>query len=150
MSQIVRFGRIGFPALDTVLAAHRQMNRLLDDMWGEPALWNGGWLPPLDVVETADEIRCTLEVPGMRGEDLEITVMDRLLMVQGEKKYEQQEGEDAGELRIYERRYGRFRRTLRLPATVDPETVHARCENGVLTITVKKKEEARPRKIVVE
>ena len=110
---------------------------------------NGSWVPPMDVVETDSEVLCHLEVPGLKPEDIEISVRDNMLTISGEKKLETTEEKEGG-YRSIERRYGRFERSFTLPRTIDANRVTARHENGVLTLVLPKVEESRPRRIQIE
>ena len=105
------------------------------------------WSPAVDVEETADELILRAELPGMSHEDIDIELEDGVLTIQGEKKMERKD-ENANGL-LYERRWGTFSRRFTLPRAVDAENVTADYENGILTITVPKAEEAKGRKIEV-
>lgn len=133
--------------LERLFALQRELDRTFEN----DVTTNGGttFLPPMDVVETADEVLCHLEVPGISRDDLEIRVQDNMLMISGEKKYPESQEKDAG-FRSVERRYGRFERSLTLPRTVDSNSVSARYDNGVLTITLQKAETSKPRRIEID
>ncbi len=105
------------------------------------------WMPSLEVRETEETYVVEAEVPGLAKEDIDITLTDDLLTIQGEKKVEQEE--DRGDMHMTERRYGSFARTLRLPGTIDTAKVTAATKDGVLTVTIPKAEEEKPRKIEV-
>lgn len=104
--------------------------------------------PETDVVETENEIRVIAEVPGMRPEDVEIDLENNVLTITGEKKEVRTEGEE-GRWHLSERRYGRFSRSFVLPREVDQDRIQARCDNGVLEITIPKGERARRRRIEI-
>ncbi|HSA54878.1 MAG TPA: Hsp20/alpha crystallin family protein [Gemmatimonadaceae bacterium] len=130
----------------------RDVDRLFDEAWsGTPSGgWRTrGWLPPVDINETENDIEVQVEVPGMRGDDIDLTVENGILTISGEKRYERQEGsEEKGNLML-ERQYGRFTRSFTLPAQVDAENVTAECADGILTIRLPKRTEARPKRISV-
>src|SRR5688572_22841266 len=87
------------------------LQRELDRAFGETeTMQSGSFIPPMDVVETADEVLCHLEVPGMSRDDLDIRAEGNILTVSGEKKIEGRQGEKEGGFRSIERRYGRFER----------------------------------------
>jgi len=140
-------------ALDALSDLTRQMERLFDEMnasWSELLASSGEtWIPPMDVVETDNEIRCTIEVPGVPSENLEVAVQDGLLRISGTKSAEHEEGDEKSFRRV-ERRFGRFERYIRLPERVDIEKISANYENGVLTLVMPKTESARPRQIPIE
>lgn len=132
--------------LERLYSLHRELDRTFESATSE----NGGaaWAPAMDVVETADEIQCHVEVPGLKPGDIDLRVQDNTLVVSGEKKYSHEQNEDG--FRSIERRYGRFERTITLPRSVDTNGIKARHENGVLTIMLPKAEASKPRRIEIE
>jgi HSP20 family protein len=102
----------------------------------------------MDVAETKDGISLKIEVPGVRQEDISISLEDNALTVKGERKHES-EVSDEGYKRV-ERSYGTFQRSVLLPQTVDVNRVKATYKDGVLEIQLPKKEEAQPKAIKVE
>lgn len=133
-------------ALDSLIGMSREMDRLVSSMW--PDFENGSpWGMPAEVVETDDEIRFEVEMPGFREEDIEVTLENNVLTISGEKKSEREEGQKDSDYRLYERRYGRFQRSFTVPPTVRADDTNATYENGVLSIRLPKSEEAKPRRI---
>lgn len=108
----------------------------------------GEWKPLMDVVETKDGITLKVEVPGIKQEDINISLEDNTLTVKGERKHESEVNEEG--YKRFERRYGSFQRSVVLPPTVDANRVKATYKDGVLEIQLPKKEEARPKAIKVE
>lgn len=108
----------------------------------------GNFVPAVDVYEDAHKVALKLEVPGIQADDLDIRVEGRTLTVRGERKFENEEKEE--NFHRIERRYGSFVRSFTLPATVDTESVDAQSADGVLTITLAKKPEAKPKQITVK
>ncbi len=107
----------------------------------------GAWSPALDVEETEDAFVLHVELPGCRPEDVEVSLEENVLTVTGERRfYDEREAEG---FRRVERRFGRFHRAVRLPDRVDPDQVEADFDHGLLTITVPKAEQAKPRRIQV-
>lgn len=104
--------------------------------------------PSVDVSESDDAITVKAEMPGMKKEDIDITVSDGLLTLSGEKKDEQEEKKENYHVR--ESRYGAFRRTVRLPAGVEADKIDASYKDGILTVSVPKSETARSKKIEVK
>lgn len=118
----------------------------LDGQLGESA--TAAWVPPADITEEADAIKIVAEVPGVRPEDVKISVENNVLTIQGTK---QQVAEERTErMHRYERTFGSFERSFRLPATVDANNIKASYEHGVLTVTLPKVEKAKPRLIEVQ
>ena len=105
------------------------------------------WAPALDISERKDAYLVTVELPGVEADDLEITLEDGLLTIQGERHF----AHDSSEQQFHrvERRYGAFRRSITLPAHVMAEGIQASADNGVLQILVPKMEEATPKRIQV-
>jgi len=127
-----------------------EMNRLareMDSLFGGLNSPSDLWSPPVDVEENADELVLTAELPGMKHEDIDIELEDGVLTIQGEKK-EEQKGEGTQGL-LYERRWGSFTRKFTLPRAVDANAITANYENGILTISIPKAEEAKGRKIEI-
>jgi HSP20 family protein len=135
-----------------MMTVRNQMDRLLNDWWGESgdAGDGGTGFPlrlPLDVSESDDAFIVCASMPGIKPEELDISVQNNMLTIRGEMK---QEEERQGERwHLQERRYGQFQRSIALPNNVDPNQVGAQYENGVLKLTLPKTEEAKPRKISV-
>jgi HSP20 family protein len=107
----------------------------------------GAWSPALELAEDKDNLVVTAELPGLKREDIEVTLHDGVLTIAGERKNERKV-EDAGVYRT-ERFFGRFQRTLELPAEVAGNNVKADYKDGLLTITLPKSEAAKPKKIGV-
>ena len=105
------------------------------------------WAPALDISERKDAYLVTVELPGVEADDLEITLEDGLLTIQGERQFTAESSEQ--QFHRVERRYGSFRRSITLPAHVMAEGIQASADNGVLQILVPKMEEAKPKRIQV-
>jgi HSP20 family protein len=108
----------------------------------------GRWAPAVDLSETVDKIIIKAEIPGVDPKDINISIQDNILLVNGEKR---EEKEETGKsfYRI-ERHYGSFSRTIDLPSSVDPDKINAEYKNGVLEITMEKKEAMKPKQIPVK
>lgn len=127
-----------------------EIDRLFDD-FGRPgqSIFNfdtrgGSPVPALELVEDEKAYKLTAELPGLKEDDVEISVGDGVLTISGEKK-EESERKDKGFM-LSERRYGSFQRQLALPTDVDPNGIKARFDKGVLTLTLAKDEKVTPRK----
>jgi HSP20 family protein len=105
------------------------------------------WAPALDISERKDAYLMTVELPGVKLDDLQITLEDGLLTIQGERHFAQESSEQ--QFHRVERRYGAFRRSITLPTQVQADAVEATVEDGVLQIMVPKMEEAKPKRIQV-
>ena len=107
------------------------------------------WVPPVDIFQTGDhELVLKAELPDMTREDIDITVENFVLTIKGEKKISSEVKEE--QFHHVERRYGAFSRSFSLPRTVDATKVSAEYRNGVLTIRLPLREEAKPRQIKVD
>lgn len=106
------------------------------------------WSPSVDILETENALVLRADLPELKLEDIEVRVENQTLTIKGERKFEKDE-KVKGYHRI-ERSYGSFLRSFAIPTTVEPEKVAADYKNGVLTVTLPKKEEAKPRQVKVE
>jgi HSP20 family protein len=105
------------------------------------------WAPVLDVREDADNFVIRAELPGLKREEIDVSLQDDTLVISGERKVEKVE--EGVEVHRQERYYGKFQRTLTLPEPVAADKVKAEYKDGVLSITLPKTEQAKPKKIDV-
>jgi HSP20 family protein len=128
-----------------LLAIQDEMNRF----FGRARRGQAGrvWAPALDISERKDAYVVSVEVPGVKPEDLDITLEDGLLTIQGERQFASESSEE--QFHRVERRYGSFRRSITLPSQVQADAIEASFDNGVLEVLVPKAEEAKPKKITV-
>jgi HSP20 family protein len=128
-----------------------EMNRLFNTVFDAPSPGNGGtlrrWMPAMDLVETEDHFVLRADLPGMTEDDVKIEFEDGTLTISGERKAEH-ESKNEGYYRV-ERAFGSFSRSLTLPQGVDPESVTASFDNGVLEVRIPKPEERKPRRIEI-
>ncbi len=140
----------GWQSLDRWANLRDEMNRLFElptaAASGRQTQLFNGWTPALDIYQNADNVVAALELPGMRKEEIEISLHDGDLTISGERKASSSEGEKADRT---ERFVGKFRRTITLPTQVDAGKVTASYKDGILTVTLPKAEEAKPKKISV-
>jgi HSP20 family protein len=108
----------------------------------------GNFVPAVDVYEDAQKLALKLEVPGIRREDLDIRVEGRTLTVKGERKLESEEKEE--NFHRIERRFGSFVRSFTLPSSVNTDEIQATSADGILTISLAKRPEAKPKQIAVQ
>ena len=130
----------------------KEMNRLFGvsaagNPWEDTAVFRGQCSPAIDVYDSQDNFQVKADLPGMKKEEIEISLQDNNLTIKGEKKKDNEVKEK--DYYKTERFYGSFSRILRFPAAIDAEKIDARYENGVLTVTLPKKEEAKPKQIRV-
>ena len=151
MTTLTRFVPFRSPLADMAVLQNR-LNSIFNDFarpeGEQESLAMGSFIPPVDVYEDAQQLVLKLEVPGIRQEDLDVRVENQMLTVKGERKFEKDEKEE--NFHRIERRYGTFTRTFTLPQTVDAGAVKAGYEHGVLSISMPKKEAAKPKQVKVE
>lgn len=137
--------------------AHMQdrINRAFTEGYGRRDIENGElvtsgtWVPPVDIYQSGDEeVVLRAELPDMAREDIDITVDNGTLTIKGEKKFTSDVPEDR--FHRIERRYGTFSRSFSLPQTVDTGKVAAEYKNGVLTVRLPLRDEAKPRQVKVD
>jgi HSP20 family protein len=126
-----------------------QFNRLFNESFRnhneESALTT--WAPAVDIYETPNELVVKADLPDVNEKDIDVRVENNLLTIRGERKFEKSVSEE-NFLRV-ERTYGAFSRSFSLPNTVNAETIGAEYKNGVLTVTLPKREESKPRQVKV-
>src|ERR1051326_5000539 len=141
-----------WPVVDRLTNLRDELERLFESPLEQFArgsqLLNGGWGPALDVYEDKDNLTVKAELPGMKREEIELSLHDGALMISGERKSEKKA--EKGEEYRAERFVGRFQRTLRLPSAVAADKVKASYKDGILTVTLPKTEEAKPKQIDVK
>ena len=147
MANITRFDPFG-----EMVTLRQAMDRLFEDSLVSPLTlrsFNGEAVaPPLDVHQTADEIVVSAALPGIKPEDVDITITGQTLSIRGEFKADEQVSRDQYLYR--ERRYGSFHRQLQLPVRVQGDAATATFENGELRLSIPKAEEVKPRQIQVK
>ena len=129
-----------------------RLNRAFADAYGrsdEGLLSSGSWLPPVDIYQTGEhQLVIKAELPDMTREDIDVTVDKGTLTIKGEKKLSSEMKEE--QFHRIERRYGTFSRSFSLPPSVDPSRVAAEYRNGVLTVKLPMRDEAKPRQVKVD
>jgi len=129
----------------------QQINRMFDQFGGAgefpEGLGGGTFAPAMDVRENIESYEVSMELPGVRQEDVNISLENNVLTVSGSKEQRSEQNEE--EYRRVERSYGSFTRSITLPRNVDVQNVTAALEDGVLTIRLPKSEESKPRQISI-
>src|SRR5215831_14186746 len=128
-----------------------EVNRLFSssfDRTGDNGLTRGAWSPTIDIYENKDEIVVEAELPGLKPENVNVSVENNVLTIHGERKFEKKDDKD--NFHRVERSYGSFTRSFTLPPTVSGDTADAVFENGVLRLTLAKREEAKPRRVEIK
>ena len=146
MANITRYDPLG-----EMVSLRSAMDRLFEDSFVSPLTWrtigggNDSLTPPIDVHETADEIVVTASLPGMKADDVEITMTGQTLTMRGEFKADDKIEKDQYLYR--ERRFGSFSRTVQLPVRVEGDRAQASFTDGILRLSIPKAEEVKPRQI---
>ncbi len=143
------------PSYADVSTLQGRMNRLFEEAfrgWPLASQEDGGslvgqWIPPVDVLEDTDAVQIVAELPGVKPEDVKISLENAVLTIRGEKRDTRGEKTD---VHRNERYYGVFERSFTVPSTVDADHIKASYDVGVLTIRLPKVEKARPRQIEVK
>jgi HSP20 family protein len=145
MSNLIRWE----PARE-MMTLRDAMDRLFDDAFTRPLRLNdGNWsMPTVDMYQTDNEVVVKAAIPGVKTDDVQINVTGEVLTIKGEVKEKDETQEKAYHLR--EQRWGMFERTLALPTDVIADKAKAEFENGILTITLPKAEEVRPKTISIK
>jgi HSP20 family protein len=121
------------------------MNRLFSRLDGGEVGGRQSWMLPLDVFESKDMLRIKAALPGVAPEDVHLQVEDNILTISGQRRMEEQH--EKGDYRWIESQYGSFSRSVTLPQNMDTARIEARYVNGMLELTVPKREESKPRRI---
>jgi HSP20 family protein len=125
------------------------MDRLFDDAFTRPLSLRDGWsVPAIDMFQTEDDVVVRAALPGIKADEVQINVSGEVLTLKGEMKHEEEKKDKAWHIR--EQRWGSFERSVSLPTSVVADKAKAEFENGVLTITLPKAEEVKPKTITVK
>ena len=138
-----------------VATLSQQMDRWFNEMMGrgmrrvaEEDRIRGSWTPAVNVLEKEEAIEIAADLPGMKAEDVEVTVEAGVLTIRGERKFEEaSEGETYHRI---ERSYGLFERTFSLPNSVDPSKIEAKFADGEMLVTLPRREESKPRSVKIK
>jgi len=135
-----------------LLGTQREFDRLFREaftpFFGETELSTRSWAPPVDIYETENNIVLKAELPGIDPKDVEIRVEDNTLYLKGERKHEKEVKEE--NYHRVERSYGSFARSFSLPNSIDADKVKAEYKDGLLTLSMPKREEAKPKTIKID
>jgi HSP20 family protein len=133
-----------------MMTLREAMDRLFDDAFTRPiSLRDGGWTSPaVDMYQTDDEVVVRAALPGFKADEVQINVTGDVLTLRGETKHEEEKKDKAWHIR--EHRWGSFERSIALPTEVTADKAVADFENGILTITLPKAEEVKPKTISVK
>ena len=132
-----------------VFGLWRQIDRLFEDSVGRGQAGRNEWAPAVDIHETEQELTFAVELPGIKPEDVEVTAVDGILTIHGERNEELRDGEE-GRYHLIERHYGSFMRRFQLPQGVDDDKIEADVAQGMLQVRIPKTALPQPKKIQVK
>lgn len=136
------------PVRDLASMEIDRLNNMFTSFMGGEGFARNNWVPPVDIYETDNhEVVIKAELPDMKREDISVTFENNVLTLKGERKYESEVPRDR--FQRFERFYGTFSRSFTLPATVDAAKISAGYKDGVLTIRLPQREEAKPKQITI-
>lgn len=137
------------PARDMAALEVDRLNRMFDAVFSGEPMTSSAWVPAVDIYETNDkDVVVKVEVPDMKREDIKVTFENNVLTIEGERKASDEVKNE--QYHRIERRYGAFRRSFTLPASVDGSRVQAAYQDGILKVTLPQRPEAKPRQITIE
>jgi len=150
---IIKWDPLSCGPFKELSAMQDRMNRLFENALARTRVIKegvepGGWIPPVDIYETAEDLVIKAELPGLATEDVSVRVEDNILTLKGERK--RGEGTGRESYHLIERSYGHFQRSFVLPNNVDREKVQAKFKDGVLFIAIPKFKRIKPEKIAIE
>ena len=137
------------PRVRDYMPSEDLFDRFFED-WNMPSLFSQEerWVPAFDITENDKEYVVTAELPGMDSKDVDVSLSEGILSVKGEKKHEKEEKK--GNVHRFERRFGAFHRSFRIPGKVEVDKVDANFKDGILTLTLPKAEGTETKKIEVK
>ena len=125
-----------------------QFNRLFGELARDYDPFDRGWAPAVDLKENEQDYTLEADLPGMKKEEVDITVIDNVITLKGERRHESETKEK--DYHRVERRYGSFERSFEIPGGFDADKIAAHFDNGVLRVTLPKREESKPKQIEVK
>jgi len=146
MSNLIRWE----PARE-MMTLREAMDRLFDDAFTRPLSMRDGWFmstPAVDMYQTENEVVVKASIPGMKAEDVQINITGDVLTLKGEVQNEEERNDKAWHIR--EQRFGSFERSVALPTAVKTDKAEAVFENGILTVTLPKADEVKPKTINIK
>ena len=136
------------PVRDLAAVEVDLLNQMFESAWGGQPLARGAWVPAVDIYETAEkDVIVKMDLPDVKREDIKLTFENNVLSIEGQRELTANLGHDR--FQRLERGHGQFRRSFTLPATVDGGRVDATYQDGVLTVKLPRREEAKPKQIQI-
>ena len=126
-----------FKLLDELAALQQRLNEVFNEQYSEQDLAAGAWAPPVDIYETDTDVIVAAELPGIKREEIDVTVVGDKLILRGSRSNERDSDDE--QFHRMERQYGSFYRSFNLPQVIEPETISAKLAQGVLLVTLPKR-----------
>lgn len=136
-----------FKLLDELAALQQRLNEVFNDQYNDQDFAAGAWSPPVDIYETDTDVIVAAELPGIKREDIDVTVVGDKLILRGSRTNERDSDDE--QFHRMERQYGSFYRAFNLPQVVEPETISAKLAQGVLQVTLPKRSGAKSERIEI-
>lgn len=138
--------------MDPFEALHREMDSMLGRFFGPTPEYESTWMAPyaVDIREDADHIYVDAELPGFKKDEIEVTLENQTLTISAERKSEKKKEGNGEQTLLHERRHARYLRSFTLPPTVNEQKCDAKLVDGVLQLTLNKREETKPKRITVQ
>jgi HSP20 family protein len=133
--------------LDELAALQQRLNEVFNEQYSEHDVAAGSWAPPVDIYETDDDVVVAAELPGVKREDVEVTVVGDKLILRGSRANERDSDDE--QFHRMERQYGSFYRAFTLPQVIESETISAKLAQGILQVTLPKRPAAKAERIEV-
>jgi HSP20 family protein len=136
-----------FKLLDELAALQQRLSEVFDEQYNEHTLAAGAWAPPVDIYETDESVIVAAELPGVKREDIDVSVVGDKLILRGSRSNERDSDDE--QFHRMERQYGSFYRTFNLPQVIEPETISAKLAQGVLQVTLPKRPSTKTERIEI-
>ena len=136
-----------FKLLDELAALQQRLNEVFTEQYRDQEMATGAWSPPVDIYETDTNVIVAAELPGIKREDVDVTVVGDKLILRGSRPH----GRDSDDEQFHrmERQYGSFYRAFNLPQVIEPDTISAKLAQGVLEVTLPKRPATRAERIEI-
>src|SRR5258708_27061089 len=137
-----------FKLLDELAVLQQRLNEVFSEQYRDQELAAGAWAPPVDIYETDDDVIVAAELPGIKREDIDVSVVGDKLILRGTRAHERDSDDE--QFHRMERQYGSFYRAFNLPQVIEPDTISAKLAQGVLQVTLPKRAAAKSERIEIK
>ncbi len=137
-----------FKLLDELAVLQQRLNEVFSEQYRDQDLAAGAWAPPVDIYETDDDVIVAAELPGIKREDIDVSVVGDKLILRGTRAHERDSDDE--QFHRMERQYGSFYRAFNLPQVIEADTISAKLAQGVLQVTLPKRAAAKSERIEIK